>query len=412
MNKVVITGLGIVNPLGNNIIDYWNALKSGLSGSSLITRFNTSNTPVKFACEIKKLNTIKLLHKKEIKLLDTSSQFGLISCEEALKDSDINLSKIDKNKIGIIWGTGIGNIHAFENEIKNKNQKNKINPFFVNKFITDSTPGLISIKYQIFGSNYTIASSCTSSSNAIINAYYLINSGEKYIVITGGSESGITKIGINSFNTMRVLSNNNNHYKEASRPFDKYRDGFVMGEGAGTIILENYKHAKLRNAKIYAEIVGFGTTSDAFHHTLPHPQGLGLKSSIYQAIKKAKINTSDINYISTHAASTIIGDIIEIKTLKNVFGKLLYNHIYISAIKSMTGHLLGASGISEAISMILSIKNNIIPPTINQNKLDEQVDDNILIIRNKAKNHNINFGMMNNIGFWGHNISIIFKKYS
>lgn len=408
MIRVVITGMGVVCPIANNIKDYWKALKNGINGAGFITKLNAYNDVIKIACEIKNLNINNFLSKKDIRKTDISSQYGLISCFEALKNSNLKINKKNNKNIGIIWGSGLGNISSIETELLK--YKNKIyDPYFLSKTLFDSTSGLISLKYNIKGYNYTIGSSCTSSSNAIINAYNAIISGDKIVMITGGSEAPITTTCLNSFNTLNVLSKNKNP-KKACKPFDKNRDGFIMGEGSGTIILENYKYAKLRKAKIYGEIIGVGSSSDGFDITHPDPYGSGITQAVHIALKESKIKKSDINYICSHAASTIIGDIIEINALKNIFGKLLYNKIYVNSIKSMTGHLLGASGIIESIATILTIKKNIIPPTINQNELDKNIDKNILIVKNKSIKKKINIGLINNIGFWGHNTSIIYKS--
>lgn len=411
LKKVVVTGLGAITPIGNNIKDYWTALIKGKNGVCPITSFEVKKLKTKFACQIKKYNPDNFFDKKEKKKLDFCSQYGIISSEEAIKESGINkFYKKKKDRIGVIWGTGLGNIFSFENEMFLTKKNNfKMSPFFIPKIIIDAIPSKISIKNKFYGPNYSIVSSCTSSSNAIINAYYLISLGKLDVVVTGGSEAPITKSIIRGFNALKVLSTRNYDYNHASRPFERDRDGFVLGEGSGCLILEEYKQAKYRGAKIYAEICGIGMSSDAYHITSPDPNVKGIIKAIKNALNHSGVSIKEIEYINSHGTSTKLGDIYEIKAIKKIFKKYIYN-ININSIKSMTGHLLGASGAIEAIASILSLKYGIIPPTINHSHRDKNISNKLNLTINQAQKKKIKISMSNNLGFGGHNTCLIFKK--
>lgn len=411
LKKVVVTGLGAITPIGNNIKDYWTALIKGKNGVCPINSFEVKKLKTKFACQIKKYNPDNFFEKKEKKKLDFCSQYGIISSEEAIKESGINkFYKKKKDRIGVIWGTGLGNIFSFENEMfLTKKNHFKMSPFFIPKIIIDAIPSKISIKNKFYGPNYSIVSSCTSSSNAIINAYYLISLGKLDVVVTGGSEAPITKSIIRGFNALKVLSTRNYDYNHASRPFERDRDGFVLGEGSGCLILEEYKQAKYRGAKIYAEICGIGMSSDAYHITSPDPNVKGIIKAIKNALNHSGVSIKEIEYINSHGTSTKLGDIYEIKAIKKIFKKYIYN-ININSIKSMTGHLLGASGAIEAIASILSLKYGIIPPTINHYHRDKNISNKLNLTINQAQKKKIKISMSNNLGFGGHNTCLIFKK--
>lgn len=411
--RVLITGLGALTPIGNNVNSYWNSLIQGVNGADNITYFNTTNFKTKFACELKQYNPELFFSKKEIRKLDPCSQYGLLAVQEAIDDSYLNFEKYDKKRIGVVWGSGIGGLLNFENEIILYAQNigtPKFNPFFIPKMIIDNTAGLISIKYGLQGPNYATASACASSANAIVDSYYLICLDRADIIVTGGSEAAITQSGVGGFNALHALSTRNNNPNTASRPFDKNRDGFVLGEGAGCLILEDYNHAKNRNANIYGEIIGVGMSSDAYHITTPHPDGIGIILAMQMALQDAKIQPYEIEYINTHGTSTILGDIAEIKALKKVFGKNLYD-ININSTKSMTGHLLGAACAIESIATILTLNKKIIPPTTNLFCLDNYIDSALNFTPHHAQKRNVTIGMCNAFGFGGHNVSIIFKKY-
>lgn len=411
--RVVITGLGVLTPIGNDLNSYWNSLIQGVNGVEQITYFNTTNFKTKFACQLKNYNPDLFFSKKEIRKLDPCSQYGLIAVKEAILNSYLNLDQANTERIGVVWGSGVGGLLNFENEIilyANSIGNPKFNPFFIPKMIIDNTAGLISIKYGLKGPNYATASACASSGNAIVDAYYLICLNKADIMVTGGSEAAITQSGVGGFNALNALSTRNHDPKTASRPFDKNRDGFVLGEGAGCLILEDYHHAKNRNANIYGEIIGIGMSSDAYHITTPHPDGSGIVLAMKMALHDAHIQPYDIEYINTHGTSTILGDLAEIKALTKVFGNNLYN-ININSTKSMTGHLLGAACAIESIATILTLNHKIIPPTINLFSLDDSIDSALNFTPHYAQNRNINIGMCNAFGFGGHNVSIIFKKY-
>ncbi|HEX2968474.1 MAG TPA: beta-ketoacyl-ACP synthase II [Bacteroidales bacterium] len=412
MRRVVVTGLGALTPIGNNLHDYWQGLKNGISGSVLITRFNTEKFKTKFACELKNYDSSKFFDRKEANKLDLYSQFAMVSAEEAIRDSGLELEKVDKDRVGVIWASGIGGIETFHLAIKDYLKGDgtpRFSPFFIPKMIGDIAAGLISIKYGFRGPNFATVSACASSTNSIIDATNYIRLGKADIFVTGGSEAAVNEPGIGGFNSMQALSTNNEEYQSASRPFDKTRDGFVLGEGAGALILEEYEHAKARGAKIYAEIAGTGLTADAYHLTAPHPEGLGASNVMKLAIKEAGFNVEDIDYINVHGTSTPLGDIAEIKAIRNVFGEHAYK-LNISSTKSMTGHLLGAAGAIEAIAAIMAVVHDIVPPTINYKVPDSDIDQNLNLTLNKAQNRKVNVALSNTFGFGGHNASIVVKK--
>ena len=411
--RVVVTGMGAITPIGNNISEYWEGLVNGVSGAELINRFNIDNFKTKFACQLKNYLSENFFERKESRKLDLFSQYGLIASDEAINDSLIDLEKCDKNKFGVIWGSGIGGMETFQNQIldfSNENQIPRFNPFFIPKLIPDICPGLISIKYNLKGPNFATVSACASSSNAIIDAYNYIKLGYGNIFVSGGSEAPINKSALGGFNALKALSERNDSPKTASRPFDRDRDGFVLGEGSGALIIEELEHALDRNAKIYAEIIGVGMSSDAHHITAPHPEGKGAELVMKNVLKDANISSKDIDYINVHGTSTPLGDIAEIKAIENVFNENIKN-ITISSTKSMTGHLLGAAGAIESIASILAINNNKIPPTINHFNNDDKINKKLNLTFNKSKEREVKIAINNTFGFGGHNTSIAFKKY-
>ena len=414
LKRAVITGLGALTPLGNNIRDYWNGLKNGVSGSDLITRFDTTKFKTKFACEIKNFDPKDYFERKELRKLDKYAMYALFSVEEAIKDSKLDLNSIDLDNAGVIWASGIGGIETFLEEVKSYVRGDCIprySPFFIPKMIADIAAGYLSMKYKFRGPNFATVSACASSTHALIEAFNYIRFGKTNIFISGGSEAAINEAGIGGFNAMQAISTNNKEYKTASRPFDKTRDGFVMGEGAGALIVEEYEHAIKRGASIYAEIAGTGLSADAYHLTAPHPEGTGAINVMNNALEDANFKPEDIDYINVHGTATPIGDIAEAKAIKEVFGAHAYRLI-LSATKSMTGHLLGAAGAIEAIASILALKYNIVPPTINHIEDDPEIDNRFNFTFNKAQKHEIKTTLSNTFGFGGHNASIIFKNIS
>ncbi len=410
--RVVITGLGALTPIGNNLNQYWDALVEGKSGAAPITYFDASKFKTQFACELKDFDPLNFFEKKHIRKYDRFTQYALVSTEEAVIDSGINLDKVDKDNIGVIWGSGIGGLETFQNEIIEFQKGNGIprfNPYFIPKFIPDIAAGMISIKYGFTGPNFATVSACASSSNAIIDALNYIRLGFADVMVAGGSEAGVTIAGIGGFNALHALSKRNDNPSKASRPFDKDRDGFVLGEGAGSLILEEYEHAIARGAKIYAEISGGGLSADAHHITAPHPEGLGAIKVMRNCLKDSNSKPEDVDLINVHGTSTSLGDIAEVKAVKEVFGKHAYN-ININSTKSMTGHLLGAAGAIEAIACVMSIKKGIIPPTINHENNDENIDTELNFTFGKSQKRNVNVAMSNTFGFGGHNACILFKK--
>ena len=412
LKRVVVTGLGALTPIGNNIGDFWQGLVNGESGAAPITYFDTSKFKTKFACELKHFDISDFLDRKEQRRMDKFTQYAMVSTEEAINDSGLDLDSIDKLRVGVIWGSGIGGIETFQNEILNfaaGDGTPRFNPFFIPKMIGDIAPGYISIKYGFMGPNYTTVSACASSANALTDSLNYIRLGYCDVIVSGGSEAGINITGMAGFNAMHALSTRNDSPSTASRPFDATRDGFVLGEGSGTLILEEYEHAKARGAKIYAELIGAGLSSDAHHITAPHPEGDGVKAVMRNCLNDGKIKANEVDAINTHGTSTPLGDIAELKAISNVFGKHALN-ININSTKSMTGHMLGASGAIEAISVILSIQNKIVPPTINHKNIDENIDQNLNLTLNTAQNREINIAMSNTFGFGGHNACLLFKK--
>lgn len=412
MRRVVVTGLGALTPLGNNLHEYWEGLKNGISGSVMITRFNTEKFKTKFACELKGYDSKNYFERKEANKLDLFTQYALIATDEAIVDSGLNLEKVNKDRVGVIWASGIGGIETFYLAIKDYvlgDGTPRFSPFFIPKMIGDIAAGHISIKYGFMGPNFGTVSACASSTNSIIDAVNYIRWNKADMFVTGGSEASINEPGIGGFNALQALSTNNDEFKTASRPFDKTRDGFVLGEGAGALIIEEYEHAKARGAKIYAELVGTGLTADAFHVTAPHPEGLGARNVMKLAVEDASLKVEDIDYINVHGTATPLGDISETKAIVSVFGEHAYK-LNISSTKSMTGHLLGAAGATEAIASIMAVVHDIIPPTINFKVPDPDIDPNLNLTLNKAQHRKVNFAISNTFGFGGHNASIVIKK--
>ena len=410
--RVVVTGIGALTPIGNNLQEYWKGLVNGKSGAAPITLFDASNFKTQFACEVKEYNPTDFFDRKEARKLDRFCQFAMIVSDEAFNDSGLKKEKINKERAGVVWGSGIGGMNTFYNEcvdFKTGNGIPRFNPFFIPKLISDIPAGHISIKHNFRGPNFTTVSACASSTNALIDAFNYIKWNKADIFITGGSEACVLEPGIGGFNAMMALSTRNKDPKTASRPFDKERDGFVMGEGAGALVLEEYEHAIKREASIYAEVVGGGLTADAHHITAPHPDGLGARNVMKLAIKDAGVDICSIDYINVHGTSTPLGDIAEIKAIKSLFEKNAYN-LSISSTKSMTGHLLGAAGVVESIACIMSVKKDIIPPTINHQTQDPEIDKKLNLILNKAEKRKVNYALSNTFGFGGHNASIVFKK--
>lgn len=412
--RVVVTGIGAITPIGNTASDYWNALLAGVSGADKITRFDASKFKTQFACEVKGLDVTQFMDRKEARKLDVFAQYALICADQAVKDSGLNLETIDKDKTGVIWASGIGGLTTFQEEVINFAKGDgtpRYNPFFIPKMILDIAAGHISMRYGFRGINYATVSACASSTHALIDAFNWIRLGKNKVIIAGGSESVINESGVGGFNAMHALSTRNDDPKTASRPFDVDRDGFVMGEGAGGLILEELEHAKARGAKIYGEMVGGGMTADAHHITAPHPEGLGAQNVMRMALEDAGLTTADIDYINVHGTSTPLGDISEVKAIQQVFGEDAYR-LNISSTKSMTGHLLGAAGAIEAIATLLSVQNDICPPTINHFTDDPQLDAKLNLTFNTPQKRTIKAALSNTFGFGGHNASVIFKKYA
>ncbi len=416
LKRVVVTGLGAVTPVGNSVEETWKNLLDGVSGAAPITQFDCSKFKTQFACEVKGLNVGDWIDRKEARKMDRYTQLALVSAAQAVKDSGMDLEKEDKNRIGVIFGVGIGGIKTFEDEVsyyaQNKENGPKFNPFFIPKMISDIAAGQISIQYGFHGPNYATTSACASSTNAIADAFNLIRLGKANIIVSGGAEAAICACGVGGFNAMHALSTRNDEPAKASRPFSASRDGFVMAEGAGCLILEELEHAKARGAKIYAEMVGEGESGDAYHITASHPEGLGAKLVMQAALDDAGLKPEDIDYINVHGTSTHVGDISEAKAIKDVFGDAAYK-LNISSTKSMTGHLLGAAGAVEAMATVLAVQNDIVPPTINHDEddKDEEIDYNLNFTFNKAQKRTVRAAMSNTFGFGGHNACVIFKKY-
>jgi len=412
LKRVVVTGLGTINPLGKNVEEYWEGLSNGVSGAGPITRFDASKYKTKFACEIKNFDPNEYLNRKEVQKHDMYAQYAYIAAAQAIENSGLDLSKIDKDEVGVIWGAGIGGLDTFYQSVTdfNSNPDNpRFSPFFIPKMIANMASGNIAMQYGFRGPTITTVTACASATHAMIDAATYIRLGKANIFIAGGSEAAITQAGVGGFNAMHALSTRNDDPQTASRPFDKDRDGFVMGEGAGALILEEYEHAIARGATIWAELVGGGMSTDAYHMTAPDPDGGGASLVMRRALSDAGLQPEDIDYINVHGTSTGLGDIAEPKAIKKVFGEHTYK-VAISATKSMTGHLLGAAGAVEAIACILAMKYSIVPPTINQFELDPEVDPLIDFTFNQAKARNINYALSNTFGFGGHNGTVIFKK--
>ncbi len=412
LRRVVVTGLGALTPIGNTAQEYWEGLKNGVSGAAPITRFDAAKFRTQFACEVKNFDVENYLDRKEARKMDPFTQYAMVVAEEAMNDSGLDLEKIDLNKAGVIWGSGIGGLKTFQDEVKSYTLNDftpRFNPFFIPKMIADISAGYISIKYGFHGPNFVTVSACASATNAIIDAMNYIRLGHMDIAITGGSEAAVTEAGIGGFNAMKALSERNDSPETASRPFDKDRDGFVLGEGAAGLILEEYEHAKARGAKIYAELIGGGMSADAHHITAPHPEGLGATNVMVNALKDANITPDEVDYINVHGTSTPLGDISETLAIKKVFGDHAYD-LNISSTKSMTGHLLGAAGAIEAAACIMALQNNVVPPTINHFTDDEGLDNKLNFTFNKAQEKELNVVLSNTFGFGGHNTSIIFRK--
>jgi len=414
IKRVVVTGLGALTPIGNNIEEYWNGLVAGKSGAAPVTYYDTEKFKVKFACELKNYNPEDFFDRKQARKLDKFAQYALIASDEAIEDSGLDLDTIDKFRVGVIWGAGIGGLETFQNEVMNFAEGDgtpRFNPFFIPKMIADIAPGNISIKHGFMGPNYTTVSACASSANAMIDALNYIRLGYCDVVVSGGSEAAVTIAGMGGFGAMHALSTRNDSPETASRPFDATRDGFVLGEGAGALILEEYEHAKARGAKIYAEVVGGGLSSDAYHMTAPHPDGIGVVQVMKNCLKDAGLKPEDVDAINTHGTSTPLGDVAELKAISEVFGDHAPN-ININSTKSMTGHLLGAAGAIEAIASILAMKHGIVPPTINHATVDENIDSKLNLTLNKAQKREVNVALSNTFGFGGHNACVVFKKIS
>tara|TARA_B100000768_G_scaffold107333_1_gene99594 strand:- start:27 stop:1280 length:1254 start_codon:yes stop_codon:yes gene_type:complete len=412
--RVVVTGMGALTPIGNNLNDYWRALKDGVSGAAPITHFNAENFKTQFACELKGFDVTDFMHRKEARKMDLFCQYAMVASDEAIIDSDLNLDEINLDRAGVIWGSGIGGMKSFQQEASDFAQGNgtpRYNPFFIPKLISDIPAGHISIKHGFRGPNFTTVSACASSTNSLIDAFNYIKWNKADVFIAGGSEACVFETGIGGFNAMMALSTRNDDPKTASRPFDKERDGFVMGEGGGAIVIEEYEHAIKRGAKIYAEIVGGGLTADAHHITAPHPEGLGARNVMQLAVEEAEIPLVDVDYINVHGTSTPLGDVAETKAIKALFGEHAYN-LNISSTKSMTGHLLGAAGVIESIACIMAVKNDVIPPTINHFTDDPNIDNKLNLTFNKAQKRIVNYALSNTFGFGGHNASVLFKKYT
>ena len=412
LKRVVVTGLGALTPIGNTVEEYWDALVRGISGAAPITHFDASKFKTRFACEVKNFVVTDFINRKDARKMDKFTQYAMIASDEAIEDSKLDLNSIDKQRVGVIWGAGIGGLETFQKEVLNFASGDgtpRFNPFFIPKMIADIAPGNISIKHGFMGPNYTTVSACASSSNAIIDALNYIRLGDCDVIVTGGSEAAVTIAGIGGFNAMHALSTRNESPETASRPFDAERDGFVLGEGAGSLILEEYEHAKSRGARIYAEVLGQGMSSDAHHMTAPHPNGVGVKLVMKNCLENSGIKPEDVDHINTHGTSTPLGDVAELKAISEIFGSHAKN-ISINSTKSMTGHLLGAAGAVESVACVLAIKNSLVPPTINYSTPDKDIDSRLNLTLNKAQKRPIRIVVSNTFGFGGHNACLAFKK--
>ena len=412
LKRVVVTGLGALTPIGNNIQEYWEGLISGKSGAAPITYYDTEKHKTKFACEVKNFKAEDFIDKKEVRRLDKFAQYAIVASDEAIKDAGITLDNVNKYRVGVIWGAGIGGLQTFQDEVMSYAAGDgtpRFNPFFIPKMIADIAPGHISMRNGYMGPNYTTVSACASSANALVDAFNYIRLGMCDVIVSGGSEAAVTIAGMGGFNSMQALSTRNDSPETASRPFDATRDGFVLGEGAGALVLEEYEHAKARGAKIYCEVGGGGLSSDAYHLTAPHPEGIGVIAVMENCLRDAGINPEEVDHINTHGTSTPLGDVAELKAISAVFGEHAKN-ININSTKSMTGHLLGAAGAIEAIASILAMQNGIVPPTINHENVDENINPELNLTLNKAQKRDIKVAMSNTFGFGGHNACVLFKK--
>lgn len=413
LKRVVVTGLGALTPIGNTLQEYWDGLVNGKSGAAPITYYDTEKHKTKFACEIKNFNVEDFIDKKEVRRMDKFAQYAIVASDEAIKDAGISLENVNKHRVGVIWGAGIGGLQTFQDEVMNYAAGDgtpRFNPFFIPKMIADIAPGHISMRNGFMGPNYTTVSACASSANALVDAFNYIRLGMCDVVVSGGSEAAVTIAGMGGFNSMQALSTRNESPETASRPFDATRDGFVLGEGAGALVLEEYEHAIARGAKIYCEVGGGGLSSDAYHLTAPHPEGIGVIAVMENCLRDAGLKPEDVDHINTHGTSTPLGDVAELKAIKAVFGDHAKN-ININSTKSMTGHLLGAAGAIEAIASILAMQNGIVPPTINHTTVDENIDPSLNLTLNKAQKREIKVAMSNTFGFGGHNACVLFKKF-
>jgi 3-oxoacyl-[acyl-carrier-protein] synthase II len=413
LKRVVVTGIGALTPIGNNVEEYWNALVTGVSGAAPITLFDASKFKTKFACEIKNFDPHLYLDKKEARKLDRFAQLGVAVSDQAMQDAGLNKDNINPDRIGVVFASGIGGLTTFQHEVQEFQKGDgtpRFNPFFIPKMILDIAAGHISMRHNLRGPNFAVVSACASSTNAIGNAFDIIRLGKADILLAGGSEAVISEAGIGGFNAMKAMSERNDDPKTASRPYDKDRDGFIMGEAAGLLVLEELEHAQARGAKIYCEIMGCGATADAYHITAPHPDGLGAKNVMIAALKEAGMQPEEIDYINTHGTSTPIGDGAEVKAITQVFGEHAYK-LNISATKSMTGHCLGAAGVIEAIACIKAVIHDIVPPTINHFTDDPELDSKLNFTFNKAQHRSINAALSNTFGFGGHNACVIVKKW-
>ncbi|MCE2711181.1 MAG: beta-ketoacyl-ACP synthase II [Cryomorphaceae bacterium] len=413
LKRVVVTGMGALTPIGNTLEEYWKGLVSGKSGAAHIKQFDASLFKTQFACEVKDFDPEQFIDKKEARKLDQFSQYAMVSASEAMADSALMESNPNVDRIGVIWGSGIGGLKTFQDEAQNffgGDGTPRFNPFFIPKMIADIAAGHISIKFGLRGPNYVTVSACASSTNAIIDAFNLIRLDKADAIVTGGSEAAVNEMGMGGFNALKALSTRNESPETASRPFDVDRDGFVLGEGGGALILEEYEHAVRRGAKIYAEVIGGGMSGDAYHMTAPHPEGLGARNTMIAALKDAGIDPSEVDYVNVHGTSTPLGDVAEVKAIQQVFGEHAYK-LNISSTKSMTGHLLGAAGAIEAIACILAVNNDIVPPTINHFTDDPELDNKLNFTFNQAQNRTVNVALSNTFGFGGHNTSVIVKKF-
>ena len=412
LKRVVVTGLGALTPIGNNIEEYWNALVSGASGAAPITHFDASKSKTRFACEVKNFNPTDFINRKDARKMDKFTQYAMVASDEAIADSNLDLETINKLRVGVIWGAGIGGLETLQNEVLNYAAGDgtpRFNPFFIPKMIADIAPGNISIKNGFMGPNFTTASACASSANAMLDALNYIRLGSCDVIVTGGSEAAVTIEGVGGFSAMQALSTRNENPESASRPFDATREGFVLGEGAGALVLEEYEYAKARGAKIYAEVIGGGMSSDAYHITAPHPEGIGVMAVMKNCLENSGIQPEDVDHINTHGTSTPLGDVAELKAISAVFGEHA-KEININSTKSMTGHLLGAAGAIESIATILAMKHGIVPPTINHTTVDENINPVLNLTLNKPQKREIKVAMSNTFGFGGHNACVAFRK--